>query len=44
VLDSELGLWTLEEEAGRVTLAPTVATAVLDELAALPGHVGLGPS
>jgi hypothetical protein len=44
VLDSELGLWTLEAEGGEVTLAPTTATAVLDELAALPGHVGLGPS
>jgi hypothetical protein len=45
VLDSELGLWTLEEaQERRVTLAPTDATAVLDELAALPGHVGLGPS
>jgi hypothetical protein len=44
VLDSELGLWTLEAEGGRVTLAPTTPTAVLDELAALPGHVGLGRS
>jgi hypothetical protein len=44
VLDSELGLWTLEAEQRRVTLTPTNATAVLDELAALPGHVGLGPS
>jgi hypothetical protein len=44
VLDSEFGLWTLEERDGQVTLAPTDATAVLDELAALPGHVGLGPS
>ena len=44
VLDTELGLWTLEAEGGRVTLAPTTATAVLDELAALPGHVGLGGS
>ena len=44
VLDSELGLWTLEQEERRITLAPTDATAVLDELAALPGHVGLGPS
>jgi hypothetical protein len=43
VLDSELGLWTVEAD-DQVTLAPTNATAVLDELAALPGHVGLGPS
>jgi hypothetical protein len=45
VLDSELGLWTVEDAGeGRLTLTPTDATAVLDELAALPGHVGLGPS
>jgi hypothetical protein len=44
VLDSELALWTLEVEERRVTLTPTTATAVLDEIAALPGHVGLGPS
>jgi hypothetical protein len=45
VLDSERGLWTVEEAPGRrVELTPTNATAVLDELAALPGHVGLGPS
>jgi hypothetical protein len=44
VLDSELGLWTLEQEERRITLAPTDATAVLDQLAALPGRVGLGPS
>lgn len=44
VLDSELGLWTLEAEEAQVTLTPTTATAVLDELAALPGHVGLGAS
>ena len=44
VLDSELGLWTLEAEEREVTLAPTDATAVLDALAALPGHIGLGPS
>jgi hypothetical protein len=45
VLDSELGLWTVEAAGkGEVTLTPTDATAVLDELAALPGHVGLGPS
>jgi hypothetical protein len=45
VLDGELGLWTVEAAGkGQVTLTPTDATAVLDELAALPGHVGLGPS
>jgi hypothetical protein len=45
VLDSELGLWMVEDAGeGRLTLTPTDATAVLDELAALPGHVGLGPS
>jgi hypothetical protein len=27
----------------RLALTPADATAVLDELAALPGHVGLGP-
>jgi hypothetical protein len=43
VLDSERGLWTIADGAeGRLTLTPTHATAVLDELAALPGHVGLG--
>jgi hypothetical protein len=45
VLDGELGLWTVEAAGkGEVRLTPTDATAVLDELAALPGHVGLGPS
>ena len=45
VLDSELGLWTVEDAPERaVRLTPTDATAVLDEIAALPGHVGLGPS
>jgi hypothetical protein len=45
VLDSERGLWTVADApAERLTLTPTHATAVLDELAALPGHVGLGPS
>jgi hypothetical protein len=45
VLDGELGLWTVEAAGkGEVKLTPTDATAVLDELAALPGHVGLGPS
>jgi hypothetical protein len=43
LLDSELGLWTVEDAPDRrITLAPTNATAVLDELAALPGHIGLG--
>ena len=43
VLDGELGLWTVEAAGkGEVRLTPTAATAVLDELAALPGHVGLG--
>ena len=42
VLDSERGLWTVADAAdGMLTLTPTHATAVLDELAALPGHVGL---
>jgi len=45
VLDSERGLWMVEGTGdGLLTLTPTSATAVLDELAALPGHVGLGPS
>lgn len=45
VIDSELGLWMVEAAGeGELTLTPTDATAVLDELAALPGHVGLGPS
>lgn len=46
VLDCVPGLWTVEaaDDKGHVTLTPTDATAVLDELAALPGHVGLGPS
>ena len=44
VLDSERGLWTVEDAPDRrLTLTPVDATAVLDELAALPGHVGLGP-
>jgi len=44
VLDSERGLWTVEDAPDRrLALAPTGATAVLDELAALPGRVGLGP-
>jgi hypothetical protein len=43
VLDSERGLWTVADAPeGQLTLTPTHATAVLDELAALPGHVGLG--
>ena len=45
VLDCELGMWTVEDAGdGELTLTPTDATAVLDELAALPGHVGLGRS
>jgi hypothetical protein len=45
VLDSELGLWTVEDAPERaLRLTPADATAVLDEIAALPGHVGLGPS
>jgi hypothetical protein len=44
VLDSELGLWTVEDAPdNRLVLGPTDATAVLDEIAAIPGHVGLGP-
>ena len=44
VLDSERGLWTVEDAPDRrLALTPVDATAVLDELAALPGHVGLGP-
>jgi hypothetical protein len=43
VLDSERGLWTVADAAdAELTLTPTDATAVLDELAALPGQVGLG--
>jgi hypothetical protein len=45
VLDSERGLWTLEHAGDKqVRLTPTTPTAVLDELAALPGHGGLGPA
>jgi hypothetical protein len=44
VLDSELGLWLVEATGAELQLTPATATAVLDELAALPGHVGLGPS
>jgi hypothetical protein len=45
VLDSERGLWAIEDAPdGTLTLRPTDATAVLDEIAALPGHVGLGPA
>jgi len=45
VLDSELGLWLVEAlPEGKLTLTPATATAVLDELVALPGHVGLGAS
>jgi hypothetical protein len=44
VLDGARGLWTVEDLPDRrLALTPTDATAVLDELAALPGHVGLGP-
>jgi hypothetical protein len=43
VVDSERGLWTVEDRpGGAVALVPADATRVLDELAALPGHVGLG--
>jgi hypothetical protein len=43
VLDGARGLWAVEDRpGGAVALVPTDATAVLDELAALPGHVGLG--
>jgi hypothetical protein len=43
VLDSAAGLWTVEDRPdGAVALAATDATRVLDELAALPGHAGLG--
>jgi hypothetical protein len=42
VVDSEHGLWTVEDRpGGAVALVPADATAVLDELAALPGRVGL---
>ena len=45
VLDSELGLWTVADSPERrLTLTPTNATAVLDELAAIPGHIGLRPA
>jgi len=44
VLDGERGLWTVEDAPDRrLALTPSGATAVLDEIAALPGHVGLGP-
>jgi hypothetical protein len=43
VVDTERGLLTVEDAPHRrLRLEPTTATAVLDELAALPGHVGLG--
>jgi hypothetical protein len=43
VVDGERGLWSVQDRAGgAVALVPTDATAVLDELARLPGHVGLG--
>jgi hypothetical protein len=42
-VDGERELWTGEDRpGGAVALVPTDAIAVLDELAALPGHVGLG--
>lgn len=43
-VDSTLGLWLVEEEGGLVVLRPTDPTALLDEIAALPGRVGLGRS
>jgi hypothetical protein len=43
VVDTERGLWTVEDRpGGAVALVPADATGVLDELAALPGRVGLG--
>jgi hypothetical protein len=43
VLDTDRGLWSLAADGpDAVTLTPTDATRVLDELAALPGHAGLG--
>jgi hypothetical protein len=43
VVDTERGVWTVRDRpGGAVALVPTDATGVLDELAALPGHVGLG--
>jgi hypothetical protein len=41
VLDTTLGLWTVEAARNTLTLTPTTATHVLDELAALPGRIGL---
>jgi hypothetical protein len=44
VLDGERGLWMVEGLPDRrLALTPSDATAVLEELAALPGHVELGP-
>jgi hypothetical protein len=41
--DDGRGLWTVEDRpSADVALLPTDAKAVLDQLAALPGHVGLG--
>jgi hypothetical protein len=43
VLDDGSGLWSVEDRpSAAVALVPTDANAVLDQLAALPGHVGLG--
>lgn len=42
VLDGERGLWLVEAVGQVLRLTPATATAVLDEIAALPGHVGLG--
>jgi hypothetical protein len=45
VLDGARGLWIFEDRPDRaVALVPSDATAVLEELAALPGNVGLGPA
>lgn len=45
VLDAELGLCTVDEpRERRLKLTLTNATAVLDELSALPAHIGLGPA
>lgn len=41
VIDGALGLWSVGQEGDQVNLEPTDASAVLDEIAALPGRIGL---
>jgi len=40
-IDGPLGLWSVGEEDDQVTLEPTDATAVLDDIARLPARIGL---